>query len=180
MRRYHIDGSSPSEPGTVFVFGSNLAGRHGGGAALAAARFHGAQYGVGIGLTGSAYAIPTKDERIETMPLHEIAPHVQDFIAYARQWPDVSFFVTRIGCGLAGYCDDDIAPMFADVPDNCDMPESWAPFLKVAALTRDEFARVYRRHMEADGNSYTDEDVVASFRSYAANPAGHWINKVQS
>lgn len=130
MPTLHKDGTSPTLPGTIFVFGSNLAGRHGGGAALAAARFFGAEYGVGIGMTGQSYAIPTKDKNIETMPLSEIAPYVGRFIEYAKAWPDVTFFVTRIGCGLAGYTDEDIAPMFADAPFNCDMPEEWASYLK--------------------------------------------------
>lgn len=110
---------------TVFVFGSNLAGRHGKGAALAARREHGAVYGVGIGRTGNAYALPTKDASIRTLPLETIARYVGDFLEYARAHPDLSFQVTRIGCGLAGYREEAIAPLFADAPANCLLPEGW-------------------------------------------------------
>jgi hypothetical protein len=109
----------------IFVFGSNLAGRHGMGAALDARVQHGAQYGVGVGRTGDSYAIPTKDEVLRTLPLTRIAGYVSDFLEYARTNPDLKFQVTRIGCGLAGYHDKDIAPMFKDAPDNCELPYGW-------------------------------------------------------
>lgn len=103
----------------IFVFGSNLAGAHGAGAALEAAQNFGAEYGVGVGATGRAYAIPTKDENIRTMALGDIKPYVDAFLEYARQNPSKEFFVTAIGCGLAGYEPTDIAPMFAGYPMNC-------------------------------------------------------------
>jgi hypothetical protein len=103
----------------IFVFGSNLAGAHGAGAALEAAKHFGAQYGVGVGRTGRAYAIPTKDVQIKTMQLVEIQAYVHDFLEYAKSEPDLNFFVTAIGCGLAGYEPSHIAPMFADAPMNC-------------------------------------------------------------
>lgn len=103
----------------VFVFGSNLAGRHGAGAALEARRNHGAIYGQGIGIQGNSYAIPTKDESLKTLPLGEIKLHVEHFKRYAREHPELMFRVTRIGCGLAGYQDGDIAPMFLNAPNNC-------------------------------------------------------------
>jgi hypothetical protein len=109
----------------VFVFGSNLAGRHGKGAAYTAQRDYGAEFGVGEGLTGRAYAIPTKDENLRTLPLSEIAVSVETFKAFARKHPEMQFGVTRIGCGLAGYTDIDIAPMFADAPENCELPGDW-------------------------------------------------------
>lgn len=109
----------------IFVFGSNEAGRHGAGAALAARRHHGAVYGVGVGRTGDAYAIPTKDRELRTLPIAAIARHVAQFIAYARNHPELSFQVTRIGCGLAGYRDKDIAPLFANAPANCRLPDGW-------------------------------------------------------
>lgn len=112
-------------PRHIFVFGSNLAGRHGKGAALTARQKHGAQYGVGVGPTGSAYAIPTKDEHLMTLPLVRIALYVADFIAYARDHPATDFEVTRIGCGLAGHTDAQIAPMFAEAPANCHLPDGW-------------------------------------------------------
>lgn len=109
----------------IFVFGSNLAGRHGRGAALCARRDYGAQYGVSAGPTGFAYAIPTKDERLRTLPLRDIKPYVDAFISYARSRQDLTFSVTRIGCGLAGYKDADIAPMFRSAPSNCILPYQW-------------------------------------------------------
>lgn len=110
---------------SVFVFGSNLAGRHGAGAALCALQEHGAAYGVGVGRQGNSYAIPTKDEELRTLPLVKIAPHVGRFLRYAYARPEERFQVTRVGCGLAGYTDADIAPMFATAPPNCDLPEGW-------------------------------------------------------
>jgi len=110
---------------SIFVFGSNLAGIHGAGAARDAMEQHGAQYGVGVGRTGDAYAIPTKDRRILTLPLHQIMPHVQEFILYAREHLADSFFVSRLGCGLAGYKDHQIATMFRLAPSNCILPIEW-------------------------------------------------------
>ncbi len=118
-----------TETPSVFVFGSNLAGRHGKGAALFARQNHGAVYGVGIGLTGNAYAIPTKDEQLRTLPLPLIAGHVRDFLAFARQHPEMRFKVTAIGTGLAGYTHPQIAPMFAGASANCQLPVEWQPFL---------------------------------------------------
>jgi hypothetical protein len=109
----------------IFVFGSNLAGRHGKGAAKDAVREWGAQYSVGIGRTGEAYAIPTKDRNLNTLPLKEINLYVDDFLHYAKSHPDLEFFVTRIGCGLAGYTEEQIKPMFMNSPLNCILPEGW-------------------------------------------------------
>lgn len=109
----------------VFVFGSNLAGRHGKGAALCALKEHGAVYGEGVGRQGNSYAIPTKDERIKTLPLDVIAKYVRGFMVYAVLVPEVEFNVTKIGCGLAGYNEDQIAPMFKNAPVNCILPEGW-------------------------------------------------------
>lgn len=109
----------------IFVFGSNLAGRHGKGAALYARQHHGAEYGVGEGRTGNSYAIPTKDEKLRTLPLADIEQSVKKFIRYAQLNTHDVFQVTRIGCGLAGYTDDQIAPMFEGAPKNCMLPAAW-------------------------------------------------------
>lgn len=109
----------------IFVFGSNLAGRHGKGAALFARKNYGAVYGVGIGRTGNSFAIPTKDHNIKTLPLSEIRKYVNIFLDYAKGNPDLQFEVTKIGCGLAGYTEDQIAPMFAEATSNCHLPEGW-------------------------------------------------------
>jgi hypothetical protein len=87
----------------IFVFGSNLAGRHGAGAALHAAKHYGAERGVGKGPTGKAYAIPTKDEWLRTLPLDLIARSYADFWDYATARPQVQFLLTPFGAGLAGY-----------------------------------------------------------------------------
>lgn len=109
--------ASGSKP--IFVFGSNLAGRHGKGAARDALVHHGAVYWQGVGLQGSSYAIPTKDFVLKTLPLSEIKQHVDTFLAFARAHPEMTFNVTAIGTGLAGYEVKDIAPMFANAPGNC-------------------------------------------------------------
>jgi hypothetical protein len=98
----------------IFVFGSNLAGRHGKGAALTAVTKHKAEYGVGNGPTGNAYALPTKDGRLRTLDLFTIEVFVREFLGYASDHPHLSFKVTRIGCGLAGYTNEQSAPMFRE------------------------------------------------------------------
>lgn len=112
-------------PRPIFVFGSNLAGRHGAGAAKTALNDYGAVYGNPIGLQGHSYGIPTKDENLETLPLNRIEKYVKVFVRFAELNPELSFLVTRIGCGLAGYSDEDIAPMFKDAPLNCILPPGW-------------------------------------------------------
>lgn len=106
----------------VFVFGSNLAGMHGGGAARVARLRFGAILGQGVGMQGQSYAIPTMQGGVET-----IRPYVDDFIAFARQHPDKHFLVTPIGCGIAGFEPDDIAPLFeaAGEVENISLPESF-------------------------------------------------------
>jgi hypothetical protein len=118
--------------GKVFVFGSNLAGRHGKGAALYARQYLGAITGQGRGPmpaveTPTCLAIPTKDESLKILPLSFIRAEVRHFIAYAATHPDLEFFVTRIGCGLAGYNDEDISPFFKGSPVNCELPLGWLP-----------------------------------------------------
>lgn len=109
----------------VFVFGSNLAGRHGKGAALEARNNYGAVYGIGRGRTGNSYALPTKDEKLDPLILGKIEENVTEFLDYARDHPNVVFKVTKVGCGLAGYKESDIKPFFSGAPLNCDLPEGW-------------------------------------------------------
>lgn len=106
----------------IFVFGSNLAGRHGAGAAKFAREHHGAVYGVGHGRTGNSYALPTKNRNIETLSLGYIKDYVDTFIEYAKANPDLQFQLTAIGCGLAGYKPAQIAPMFVEAPSNVQLP----------------------------------------------------------
>ena len=114
----------------IFVFGSNLAGRHGAGAALFARYWYGAQLRIGVGRTGQSYAIPTKDAEFNVLTLDVIRLHVWLFLDYAKNHPEEEFFVTRIGCGYAGYSNPDIAPMFRGAPDNCTFEQSWKEFLE--------------------------------------------------
>ena len=96
-------------PNEVFVFGSNLEGIHGGGAALTVYKKFGAVWGQGIGLQGQSYAIPTMQGGVET-----IKPYVDEFIDFARKHPDLRFLVTPIGCGIAGFKPSQIAPLFKE------------------------------------------------------------------
>lgn len=114
----------------IFVFGSNLAGRHGAGAAKWARNHEGAVYGQGWGLQGTSFAIPTKDEELKPLPLPRIEAYVRAFIAFTRLHPELSFKVTRIGCGLAGYSDGEIAPMFRNAPSNCLFDPNWSAYLE--------------------------------------------------
>lgn len=109
----------------IFVFGSNRAGRHGKGAALDARRLHGAIYGQGEGLQGQSYAIPTKGNHLETLSLNTIRGHVQTFLDFARANPELTFYVTPIGCGLAGYRPDQVAPLFEGAPENVVLPSEF-------------------------------------------------------
>jgi hypothetical protein len=109
----------------IFVFGSNLAGVHGAGAARFAYEHHAAKLGVGKGLTGESYALPTCDRELRPLPLDIIATHVERFLECARRYPTLQFQVTRIGCGIAGYTDTDIAPLFLKAPDNVWLPSAW-------------------------------------------------------
>jgi hypothetical protein len=93
-----------------------------------ARQHYGAEYGVGVGRTGDAWAIPTKDAALRTLPLDRIQQYVQQFLAYAERHPRLVFKVTAIGTGLAGYRHEDIAPMFARAPANCRLPEEWRGF----------------------------------------------------
>lgn len=109
----------------IFVFGSNLDGRHGKGAALHAYRNFGAVYGQAFGLQGLSYAIPTKDKRLKPLPLSFIQRYVNDFLLFAAQNTHMVFMVTRVGCGYAGYLDYQISPMFQGCTENVVLPQEW-------------------------------------------------------
>lgn len=112
-------------PNRIFVFGSNREGIHGAGAARYAYKFCGAEWEEGEGLKGNSYAIPTKATISRSLTVEEVQKHVDRFIEFAWEHRELEFFVTRIGCGLAGFTDDDIAPMFKDAPPNCELPIGW-------------------------------------------------------
>ena len=120
----------------IFVFGSNLEGNHAGGAARTAVEKFGAIPGQGVGLQGQSYAIPTMQGGVET-----IKPYVDQFLELASEWDQTMFYVTRIGCGIAGFKDEEIAPLFADALKlyNVILPES--------------FVRIIRENEKKEGNS---------------------------
>ena len=111
-REYTPNMISALKENEIFVFGSNLGGMHGGGAARAAYNRFGAVWGQGVGLQGQSDAIPAMQGGVET-----IKPYVDEFIAFAQAHPELKFLVTRIGCGIAGFRDEQIAPLFAAAID---------------------------------------------------------------
>lgn len=111
-------------PGCVLVFPSNWAGRHGAGLAKFAADHWGARYGKGIGFDGYTYALATKDQHIKTLPIEVIARTVDEFLEVAAQLPHLVFLVTKIGCGLAGYTPEQMAPLFEKAVG---LPNVWLP-----------------------------------------------------
>ena len=119
MNRVTPDRITDLQPDQIFVFGSNEAGRHAGGAARFAVEHFGAVYGQGVGLQGQSYAIPTMDLDRDT-----IARYVDEFIGFADIHPEMTFLVTRVGCGIAGFTDEDIAPLFARA---CGLPNVYLP-----------------------------------------------------
>ncbi len=115
------------EKNEIFVFGSNLQGMHGGGAARVALEQFGAVWGQGTGLQGQSYAIPTMHGDIDV-----IAPYVNDFIAFAKEHPELKFLVTEIGCGIAGFRASEMAPLFKEAlkMENIYLPERFIEVLE--------------------------------------------------
>ena len=126
-RRYTPENITSLAQNEVFVFGSNLQGSHGGGAAAAAVRYFGAVWGQGVGMQGQCYAIPTMHGGVDA-----IRPYVDEFIGYAKEHPEMTFLVTRIGCGIAGFRDEQMAPLFADAMElpNVVLPKSFVQVIK--------------------------------------------------
>lgn len=126
-RRFTSERITQLEANEIFVFGSNLGGYHGGGAARIAMEKFGAVWGQGVGLQGQSYAIPTMQGGTET-----IEPYTKSFIEFARQHSELTFLVTRIGCGIAGFIDEDIAPLFRDAIDveNIILPKTFVDILQ--------------------------------------------------
>ena len=124
MKSHNLDYIKNLKKNEIFVFGSNMAGRHGLGAALTAMQLFGARYGVGRGLQGSSYALPTKDFEVNTLSLDEIEEEIRTFLIFANQRTDLTFLVSKVGCGLAGYNANQVAKLFANyvIPDNVILP----------------------------------------------------------
>ena len=145
--QYHDESIIKSLPeDTVFVFGSNMAGQHAGGAARTAKEFFGAVEGVGRGWAGQSFAIPTMNEHLQQMPLSQIQHYVDDFKIYAKNHPKMKYFLTSIGCGIAGYTVEEIAPMFKGIAHNVIFPASFRPFVEKALpkLTQKLLHTIYR------------------------------------
>lgn len=147
--QFHQDHTIPTGD-WIFVFGANLAGRHGKGAAKVARTNFRAEYGVGRGPTGMAYAIPTKGKHLEVLAFEEIERSIGDFLQYARIHTELNFFVTRVGCGEAGFLDDQVGPLFARAPGNCSLPYEWKQYVAQArvqerAQMAQDQARVFER-----------------------------------
>lgn len=125
-RPYTPERITELKPNEIFVFGSNLEGMHFGGAAFIALRKFGAKLGKGVGLYGQSYAIPTMQGGVDT-----IKPYVDEFIAFAKEHKEYTFLVTRIGCGIAGFTPEQIAPLFSHAMDveNIILPEDFVPQL---------------------------------------------------
>ena len=126
-RKYTPENITSLAQNEVFVFGSNLQGSHGGGAAAAAVRYFGAIWGQGVGMQGQCYAIPTMHGGVDV-----IRPYVDEFIEFAKGHPELTFLVTRIGCGIAGFRDEQMAPLFADALElpNVVLPKSFVKVIK--------------------------------------------------
>lgn len=120
---------TPNVNGMCFTFGSNLAGKHWAGAAKYAYERKGAEWQEGIGHYGNSYAIPTKDKYLHSLPIKMVKAYVDNFISYANHHPELNFQVTAIGCGLAGFRNNQIAPLFSNAPRNCYFDLNWEPYL---------------------------------------------------
>ena len=157
---YHDENIIKSLPeDTVFVFGSNMAGQHTGGAALTALQHFGAVTGVGRGWSGQSFAIPTMNEHLQQMPLSQIQHYIDDFKIYTKNHPKMTYFITSIGCGIAGYKTEEIAPMFKGISHNVIFPRSFRPFVERALpkLTRHFLRTVFKDDIIF---STRDEDVI--------------------
>lgn len=168
-KRYTPERITELKANEVFVFGSNLNGFHAGGAARIAMEKFGAVWGKGVGLQGQSYAIPTMQGGVET-----IRPYVDEFIQFAKSHDDLIFYVTRIGCGIAGFNDKDIAPLFADAQsmENVILPQS---FVECLDNVRPEIRKVgVKRFLEAQNGTYGNyKQALDEIR--AGQKRGHWI-----
>jgi len=145
----------------IFVFGSNLAGIHGGGAALLAKNKFGAKQGVGIGITGNCYALPTKDFNIQTLPINSEKGYcIKQFVEYlllnCKNFINNHFLITEVGCGLAGYKPEQIAPLFSGFENlnNVSLPQT---FIDIIYKSNVKTIRTYKmtdKNMKCRGFQY--------------------------
>lgn len=162
------------EKDEIFVFGSNLEGKHLGGAAKAAHNRFGAQWGVGVGLTGQTYAIPTMQGGIET-----IKPYVDQFIEYAKEHQEKKFLVTRIGCGIAGFKDEEIAPLFkkAATAYNIYLPKE---FFNIIAAPYLKHCFYYGKDVPEDCGAHVGHQYEGCWVSFHLNNDDYFLNETLS
>ncbi len=168
-RRYTPERITELKANEVFVFGSNLNGFHAGGAARIAMEKFGAVWGKGVGLQGQSYAIPTMQGGVET-----IKPYVDEFVQFAKSHDDLIFYVTRIGCGIAGFNDEDIAPLFADAlnMENVILPK---PFVECIEDKRSMTGKIgVKRFLEAQNRAYCGYQQALE-EVKAGQKRSHWI-----
>lgn len=128
----------------IFVFGSNLQGRHGKGAALHAKINHGAKNGVGVGMTGNSYALPTKITPYQSLSFDEVKKHIADFLNYAEKNNNKIFHLTKVGCGLAGFKEKDISELFKNASDNIFLINEKEEILFPASVWNNQFKTVLK------------------------------------
>lgn len=170
MKRYTPERIAELKANEVFVFGSNLAGAHAGGAARVALDKFGAVWGQGVGIQGQSYAIPTMQGGVET-----IKPYVDDFFSFAKSHTELVFLVTRIGCGIAGFKDEEIAPLFADAlhMDIIILPETFNKILRNSSVQSAKRPDV-KRFIEAQNREYAGyKQALEEVRS--GRKRTHWI-----
>lgn len=170
MKRYTPERIAELKANEVFVFGSNLAGAHAGGAARVALDKFGAVWGQGVGIQGQSYAIPTMQGGVEI-----IKPYEDDFFSFAKSHTELVFLVTRIGCGIAGFKDEEIAPLFADAlhMDNIILPETFNKILRNPSVQSAKRPDV-KRFIEAQNREYAGyKQALEEVRS--GRKRTHWI-----
>ena len=139
MRKYTPENIVNLDENEIFVFGSNEAGIHGAGAARIAFLKFGAEMGLGNGLSGNSYAIPTKDRNVETLPLDKVKSYIDEFIGFVLNHQNLTFYLTKIGCGLAGFTVEEIKNIFWEVIEEYRTESSKEQYLPSNLIIPKEF-----------------------------------------
>ena len=139
MRKYTPENIVNLDENEIFVFGSNEAGIHGAGAARIAFLKFGAEMGLGNGLSGNSYAIPTKDRNVETLPLDKVKSYIDEFISFVLKHQNLTFYLTKIGCGLAGFTIEEIKNIFWEVIEEYRTESSKEQYLPSNLIIPKEF-----------------------------------------
>jgi len=139
MRKYTPENIVNLDENEIFVFGSNEAGIHGAGAARIAFLKFGAEMGLGNGLSGNSYAIPTKDRNVETLPLDKVKSYIDEFIGFVLNHQNLTFYLTKIGCGLAGFTIEEIKNIFWEVIEEYRTESSKEQYLPSNLIIPKEF-----------------------------------------